>query len=244
MCTLTAIPTARGVRVAFNRDELRTRPVGLRPVIRRHLDRSTVYPTDPISGGTWLAATDAGLILALLNVNRPGPIRRGQLSRGLVIPAVLNASTVSDAIKAVPLRIEMQRYAPFRLVAISGGVVASLFWDGDGIAVKQYALDDEPVMFTSSGLGDDHVVGPRTELFHQIMTEAEANWPTAQDLYHRHRWVDRPELSVNMCRADARTVSHAVVEIDQVAIRFVYHPDAPDHPGDDTTIDLTPTGGR
>src|SRR5436305_3313340 len=46
----------------------------------------------PASGGTWLAANDAGLALAVLNVNPPERDRealRPTRSRGEVIPALL-----------------------------------------------------------------------------------------------------------------------------------------------------------
>jgi hypothetical protein len=91
VCTLTVIPQTSGsVRIAFNRDESRTRPAGLPPSLQRIGSRAAVMPTDPLSGGTWLAVNDAGLALAVLNVNptdrarnAPKPLR----SRGAVIPA-------------------------------------------------------------------------------------------------------------------------------------------------------------
>ena len=59
-----------------------------------------VWPEDPLSGGTWIGATDAGLALALLNVDAQ---RRtdDRLSRGLVIPALADARSL-DAVTKVP----------------------------------------------------------------------------------------------------------------------------------------------
>src|SRR5262249_44773985 len=74
MCTLTVLPLEGDrTRLAFNRDELRTRPEALPPQWTHHGSRSAVHPIDPVSNGTWIAANDAGLALALLNVTTSAP---------------------------------------------------------------------------------------------------------------------------------------------------------------------------
>jgi hypothetical protein len=93
-------------------------------------------------------------------------------------------------------------------------------------------------VFTSSGVGDDRVTGPRTALFRDLTSGPPAGWPAAQEVFHRHRRPDRPELGVNMLRADARTVSYAVVEVGRAAARFAYHPDAPDRAADGVALEL------
>jgi uncharacterized protein with NRDE domain len=132
VCTLTAVPTTTGVRVAFNRDELRSRPAGLPPAVRRSDGRDAVYPTDPASGGTWLAATDVGLVLAVLNVNRSGSAPGGRVSRGTVIPAVLAARSPAAAVRAVERDVRGGAFAPFRFVAIDRDLVADLVWGRPG----------------------------------------------------------------------------------------------------------------
>jgi hypothetical protein len=245
VCTLTAVPAAGGVRVAFNRDELRTRPTAVPPTVRRAGGRAAVFPTDPLSGGTWLAATDAGLVLGLLNVNRRGLAPGGRLTRGAIIPAVLDAGSPWDAVVAVEQELDLTAFAPFRLVAAGQGVVADLVWDGRTAEIGSQLLGGRPAVFTSSGLGDDRVAGPRTDLFRELLAGRPTGWPAAQDGFHRHRWPDRPEVSVNMCRPDAMTVSHAVAEVGRGVVRFAYHPAAPDRPAADTVVELPlAAGGR
>jgi len=94
---------------------------------------------------------------------------------------------------------------------------------------------DRPVMFTSSGLGDARVEGPRRELFHDWFGDDPAQWPAQQDAFHRHRWPDRPELSVCMSREDARSVSLTVVEVTAAGVSLTYHGAPPDEPGPDVT---------
>ena len=55
--------------MACNRDELLTRGAALAPSIRLPGERRVTMPVDPDSGGTWIAASDAGLVFTLLNVN-------------------------------------------------------------------------------------------------------------------------------------------------------------------------------
>jgi hypothetical protein len=64
VCTLTIVPLGGGrTRLAFNRDEQRTRPAALPPQTRRYGGRTAVLPVDPVSDGTWIALSDVGLVM-------------------------------------------------------------------------------------------------------------------------------------------------------------------------------------
>ena len=93
MCTVTVVPGREAIRLACNRDELRSRAAALPPQVRQFGPRRALLPVDPTSGGTWVAANDAGLAMTLLNVN-PGNglgTSAARLSRGNIIPALLHA---------------------------------------------------------------------------------------------------------------------------------------------------------
>ena len=80
-----------------------------------------------------------------------------------------------------------------------------------------------PQMFTSSGLGDHHVEGPRRQLFEETVLPGEpVDWEERQDRFHAHRWRDRPAVSVHMARAEAWTVSRTTIEIDDARIVMSY----------------------
>ena len=246
MCTLTVVPLpGPRVRLAFNRDERPTRAAGLPPETRAVAGRRAVFPTDPESGGTWLAVNDAGLVLAALNVTPPGgkgPV--GRVSRGTVIPALLGCDSPAAALEAVGRVLRYPDFAPFRLVLVGDGVLADVRWDGREAMVLSRLLGGTPVLFTSSGLGDDLAEGARRPLFDELFAGPPDGWAAAQDAFHRHTWPGREHLSVNMTRPTARTVSHAVIEVTPAAVVFTYHPGAPDHLADPTTITLplTPAG--
>lgn len=207
MCTMTVIRTPKeALRIAFNRDELHTRPLGSPPRIERFGTRVAVLPRDTQSSGTWIAVNDAGLILGLLNASPSHAI--GCRSRGLIIPSVLGKTLAAEAIDEA-LSLSLNDFPAFRLIAIDRGEIGQLIYDGQRTRFSISAVD-RPLLFTSSGLGDHLVQHPRQRLFQAML--AEHPTPAAQDAFHAHRWPDQPHLSVNMSRADARTVSITTIE--------------------------------
>lgn len=226
MCTVSLIPLADpvGCRLVCNRDEQRTRPAALPPQRRSFGKRTAIMPIDPESDGTWIAATDAGLVLALLNVNesdRPGktsvPARR---SRGHIVPALLEHATIDEVFRAA-LMIDAGQFDPFRLLVVSLNGRIEVVSDGRRVRCGQAMVGNALAVFSSSGLGDDQVIGPRQELFDDLCDRA-ACLAEAQQAFHSHRWRERPQLSVLMSRAAARTVSRTSVDLhaSHVALRY------------------------
>lgn len=239
MCTLSLVSWPHGragaaLRLAFNRDELLTRPAGEPPVVRRLGARRVAAPADPRSGGTWIAVNDAGLMLALLNRNAgvasPPLGASAARSRGEIIPALMGldcTAAVGQAVRSLPL----ERFPPFRLVAVDRE--RGLSWLSDGRTVESTGFDPwgPPCMFTSSGLGDGLVEGPRRALFAALVRNCDRNDGTAltrmQQAFHAHAWPDQRHLSVRMERADARTVSTTVIQVDDgVTMRYTAADDA------------------
>ena len=239
MCTVTVVPARDTIRLACNRDELRSRPVAVPPRIQQFGPRRAVLPVDPTSGGTWVAGNDAGLALALLNVNGKKELSAtpaAPQSRGKIIPALLHADTPWSAAFST-LRLDPAQYAPFRLLLLNrrGGV--EVHADGTRIRLVWRTGLTSPQLFTSSGLGDRAVEGPRRQLFGEFF-DRPGDPLALQDVFHRHRWPDRPHLSVCMDRQDARTVSHTVVCLGPDRVTLTYHPDAPDRPAETLTVTL------
>ena len=245
MCTLTIVPhSGSRFRIGFNRDESRTRPAGLPPQLRQFGIRKAVLPTDPTSGGTWLAVNDAGLALAVLNVTPvEGRGAAGPRSRGEIIPGLLGAESPSAALALAERMLDYRDFAPFRLVLVGQGVVADVRWDGRQSMVMSRLLGGSPQMFASSGLGDHLVESVRRELFDAMFVSHPETWPAAQDAFHRHFWPGREHLSVNMTRETARTVSHGVIDLNPSEAVFTNHPAAPDQPAERVTLRLPLAAG-
>jgi hypothetical protein len=244
MCTVTVVTSRQTVRLACNRDELLSRPVALPPRIEEFGQRRAVLPVDPTSGGTWVAVNDAGLALVLLNVHSRNGTRAPQAatrSRGKVIPALLHDDTpLSGAFSA--LALDPAQYAPFRLVLVNRGEAVEVHSDGSEVRLVRRIGMSRPLLFTSSGLGDQLVEGPRRQLFRECFDQP-GDVLARQDAFHRQRWLDRPHLSVCMDREDARTVSHTVASIGLDSVTLTYHPDAPDRPAEAVSLTLPIASG-
>jgi len=239
MCTVTVVPARETIRLACNRDELRSRAAALPPRVRQFGPRRAVLPVDPTSGGTWVAVNDAGLALALLNVNSkncPAATLAAPMSRGNIIPALLHADTPLLAAFSA-LTLDPSQYAPFRLVLVSRREAVEVHSDGTRIRLVWRLGLTSAQLFTSSGLGDQAVEGPRRQLFGEYF-DRPGDRLALQDAFHRHRWPDRPHLSVCMERQDARTVSHTLVSLGPDRVTLNYHPEAPDRPAEAVVLTL------
>jgi uncharacterized protein with NRDE domain len=229
MCTVTVLPRAQVssdasedqllLRVVCNRDEILTRAPALPPALWTAGRRRALMPIDPESGGTWIAANDAGLVFVLLNANDGRSSPAGTVSRGTIIPAVVGCATVSRALAQTQL-IQADRFAPFRLLIADRHEVVDCRPDGDRIHHRRSDLR-RAIVRTSSGLGDAVVSWPRRALFQRTVTGAR-DGRAAQDRYHVHQWPGREAISVNMRRHDAATVSRTVVEVRDGSVRLAY----------------------
>ncbi len=214
MCTATIIPLGTdGFRLVMNRDELRTRPHALRPAALE-LESGIVaaWPTDAQAGGTWIAASDRGLVVGLLNGNPTPypdlPPDDTLISRGLIVPSLVACDGAREAAERVGT-LDVRRYAPFRLIAADRAVIADAVWDGSRLRVTRRSM--RATCFVSSGMGD-RLVTPRLGLFRRWLAR-HGETAASQNAYHQHRWDDRPEISVMMSRSEARTVSVTSVQV-------------------------------
>src|SRR5690349_18294126 len=161
MCTLTIIP-ASGIRVVCNRDESRLRPAALQPKVRTVGNRQAVMPVDPVSDGTWIGASDAGLVAVLMNYySRPVDAayliaKRAEttlVSRGTIVPNALRAAHLDEAL-VIARQMEHRLYDSFRLVVCDRRRVLQCIWSDGEFHVSLAEPIDRPRFFTSSGLGD------------------------------------------------------------------------------------------
>jgi hypothetical protein len=208
MCTLSVVPSRDGasLRLLMNRDERRLRSAAWPPVAAAIDGIGVLRPIDPPSGGTWIAASEAGLALALLNASGPPGSAEGR-SRGTVIPALTSSATL-DELEARWSTLDLTGVAPFTLVAATMNRLVT--FQHLRTAAPVHLCTHAPFVATSSSLGDDLVRGPRQTLFAQLLTNAVDPW-AAQSRFHQHTWPDRRHLSVLMSRPDACTVSRTEV---------------------------------
>jgi transport and Golgi organization protein 2 len=223
MCTVTVVSHDRGFRLAFNRDERLDRAPGLAPAVHRLANRRAIFPVDPVGGGTWVGVNDVGLVAALLNGTpdaTPRRPRRPLLSRGLIVPLVLDCVSPSAAVP-IMRSLEPATFDRFRLLVIQRGVALVFASDGHHVFVETADLSS-PLILTSSSLGDARVAAPRVRLFNAMMRAGRGARLRAQERFHDHQWPWRKEVSVRMERADARTVSQTVIDVGSGVVRLRY----------------------
>lgn len=225
MCTVSIVPRDDGFRLVCNRDEAVSRAVAIAPQRHDLGSTSAVFPIDPDSGGTWIGVNDNSLVMAILNRSTAQHIKQRSSdlrSRGAIIPALLQHNSVPAAIRAAG-EMEPTDFAPFQLVVIQGHTVSIVNWDGTLQATKDVVMT-APLLFTSSSFGDKPVEPPRRRLFVTSVINAPDSWLEGQWRFHRHRWPDRPDISVRMQRPGTRTVSRSAIDVSALRSTFEYEP--------------------
>lgn len=222
MCTVSVVGWPGGLRLVANRDEQRARLPGLRPTAIIRDGVRAIMPIDPASGGTWISVNEHGLTITLLNVNQPNVGGSGVRSRGEIVARLAALPSVDQAVEAIG-GFDIRAYSPFRVVCAAGGDIVEI---APHLGIERRYRLDSPVMFTSSGLGDDRVEGPRRRLFERMVARTGRQHANGsidrQDAFHTHRWANAPHLSVFMDRGEASTVSRTVVEIDALEVWMAY----------------------
>ncbi|MGE3309469.1 MAG: NRDE family protein [Limisphaerales bacterium] len=222
MCTVTLVARERGFHLGMNRDEQRSRPIGLPPERGRSGDRIIVYPSEP-GGGTWIAVNDAGIALALINwyaVARRVP--SDGLSRGEVIPAMIPESDL-DAAGARLRLLSRERINPFRLIGVDRRARRVVEWRWDLSALDQVEHPWVTQLWASSGSDERAAQASRQRVFEEFLAQPTAgtlDW--LRRLHRSHRPIPGAD-SICMHRSDAATVSYTEVEADdggEVVMRY------------------------
>ena len=160
MCTLSVITRDDGYHLAMNRDERLSRGEAI-PPSGVDLGRTTaVYPRDS-AGGTWVAANNHGIALALLNWNDvPQPGTEKTRSRGDVIPALIG-SISQDEVQRALQKLDLQGIWPFRLVGVFPAEkrIAEWCWNQQKLELQFH--DWKPRHWFSSSMSDKRATAER-----------------------------------------------------------------------------------
>ena len=166
MCTVTFIPTSDSVFLTSNRDESPNRRAS--GLMSFHAPGKNVihYPLDTESGGSWIAYTDSGRIVCLLNgafesfIPTP-PYRQ---SRGQV---VIDAAGEVDIDRFIH-EYSLEQIAPFTLLIYEQKRFEQLIWDGKNKHLTSLSSTD-PQLWSSVSLYSPEVRAWRKSLFEKWM---------------------------------------------------------------------------
>jgi hypothetical protein len=225
VCTASWLTQGPRLHLFFNRDELTTREPALPPSRHERGGVSYLAPTDARSGGTWIAATERGSALALLNKSG-GVVPAAPLSRGGLIPALV-ACGAPDELLDQTTRQPLAHLAPFRLLALwrSPAAAIALGWDGEKL--ERVPLDPALGLLASSGLGDERAFASRGALWRRRRAAA-ASWSSeCHRAFHREHSPRRGAWSVCVHRRDAASVSYTEVNLGPESVRLRYFAGSP-----------------
>jgi len=221
MCTVSFVPNSRGFYLAMNRDEKKSRATALRPAMVDLAGRRVILPRER-DGGTWIAANDSGVCLALINWHR---VRREPLSlvitRGMVVEALAGKSSsgeIARGIQTLPLR----KLRPFRLIAIvpAENRIMEWRWNLNRLSTRKHPWKLRH--WFSSGLDE-----ARAEAERMRVCVAMRNHSANKDLkwlrhLHRLHAPKRGPFSICMHRPDAATVSYTEIRATDKAVVMRY----------------------
>ncbi len=168
MCTVTFIPTEKTVFITSNRDESPSRQAsGLSS--QHSMDGPAIYfPLDEASSGSWIALTDTGRSVCLLNGGFipfvPDPPYR--LSRGQVVMEAAGAGEVMPFVE----NFNLEGIAPFTLLIYEKKLFIQTVWDG----FKRHIVElpqDRPQLWSSVTLYPPEVRAWRKEIFDEWVKE-------------------------------------------------------------------------
>ena len=223
MCTATWLNDGTAFRLFFNRDESRGRPAAVPPEEHRFEGVSFLAPRDSAKGGTWIAVSERGAMLALLN--RSGgrrPANPG--TRGRLIPRWISAVDSADLVRAISEE-DLSDLPPFRLLAFgfddtAEGRAVVYGWDGE--RRERHPLESVRGLVASSGLGDAAALAARGAVFQRLTPTADSH-----RAFHRSHEPERGPLSPCMHHELARTVSHTEIEIGPEGVVMRYFEGSP-----------------
>ena len=231
MCTMTWM-SGKGFRnILFNRDERNSRGRESPPRLHRpSTGPAYLAPTDPDSGGTWIAANEYGLVCAVLNHYAAGkadapPPETGWWSRGNLPSGAMMLRDAAEVREWIATLGGLPRLRPFFLVALGAvgeGVVAR--WDGRLLETE--TADEGGLPLTTSSWNPEEVVPERRRLFREMA----GNPPTLGELldFHSLHLDERPAHGPAMIRSDAHTRSLTVVRIGRTDVSMRHQEFAPE----------------
>jgi hypothetical protein len=223
MCSLSWSRSRGRLVVVMNRDERRDRAAARPP---RRWPGGFTAPIDPDGGGTWIAARDSGVVVALLN-HQPGrgvrlPPPETRVSRGRLVADLAAERTLPTAAR---LRTAgLAAFAPFRLFVAGPSVPPRVFtWNGRALTARRLA--PRLGFLTSSSWQPRQVIPARHARFRAFARAQPQPTPTSDALVAFHEQTADPRgpaWAIRMEREDARTVSTTIVDAGPSRVAIDY----------------------
>jgi hypothetical protein len=230
MCTVSWVHSDEGYQLLCNRDEKHTRLKASAPEVCNVGGVKIIAPADGDFGGTWIAANEFGLTVALLNgpANAPRGTVPGNKSRGVLVTELAGAKSLEEVRRQVS-KEDLGSFASLKLVALTPARPAFLFeWDGWHFTSTENAEHRMPL--TSSSFDAEGVQEKRRQEFSErLSTGRKLDADLLFEFHRSHglRLHNPSAYSTCMHRSDAETVSFTWIQVSKSDVQFFYSPAAP-----------------
>src|SRR5262245_27353408 len=229
MCTISWLHTANGYHLLCNRDERHTRDPSLAPEIQDSPCMRFIAPIDVETGGSWVAANEAGLCFSLVNRYLCSRCRTENKtkppSRGILLTALADSHSLEDTQRRFE-RLDLEPYLPFTMGVLAPGASAMLLhWTGRHSLIEH---NGDPAMpLVSSSFDPRGIEVYRRRLFERLAAErGGVDLKMLMD-FHTSHLPEASAYSPCMHRENSTTVSFSRVTVRDDLIEFVYFPAAP-----------------
>lgn len=212
MCTLSVITRNNGYLLAMNRDERIARGAGTLLELHQVNGTTAIYPSDGV-GGTWIAANEYGITLALLNWNDPAPNGTASVrtrSRGRVIPALINSRSLLELYEVLRISHFMGMQA-FRLVGVFPSEPGIWEWRWDSAQLESKVHEWKPQHWFSSSLSDEGATSFRGAACREAHLAWDAGSPAWLRRLHASHAGGPGPFSLCVHRDDVKTLSYSEV---------------------------------
>jgi len=220
MCTVSFVPTAKGIFISSNRDEKSTRPIALPPKPIHTNNTTLYYPTDITSSGTWFIVNEEGDTGVLLNgaYEKHQPKAAYGKSRGSILPYLFQSENPLKALN----KFDFNQVENCTLVLYVNKQLVEAIWNGVELSVT---VKDEklPYIWSSVTLYDTMMIAERRTWFNNFLYKNTE--PSQQALidFHTNTGKENKEFGLQMNRNNAMlTVSITSVAINKHVAQMQY----------------------
>ena len=220
MCTVTYLPQEKsGYILTSNRDEKVDRPNAYLPAPRNIGNQTLLMPVDGLFSGTWIACSDSGRTLCLLNggVVKHIPEKSYKKSRGLVVLDAFNYHNAQDFI----FRYDLSGIEPFTLIFIEQNKLCEIRWNGERTFIKNLN-PSKPYIWSSVTLYSDEIINLRQQWFEDWLGEQDEFSVPSILKFHQFGGEGQEENNIKMNRNNIlKTIS--ITSINATEEKFVMY---------------------
>jgi len=221
MCSVSVFRQRDVLLVTMNRDEKRERHEdGL------FFDDRHCYPLDGQSGGTWFGVNRYGLVAALLNRYEDATLTDAAVSRGTLIPQLLQLNSVALAVEHVK-SLDLKHVNPYTLLLLDRLQSQTLSWNGRELTIDistESGSRKRWQFLSSSSVNALQIPRQRLAVFSDQLSSEDSMKCTAPEILamHLHREDNSPESAVFMDREATHTKSITQVSLRRDEVKLDY----------------------